>query len=176
MLPGYTLELNMAKSHTAYICVGSNLGSKLENCRQGVAELARGAASRLVGQSMVYQTEPVDYKDQDWFVNYVVKIETVLEPLALLDRLKSIEDDAGRIQDSVRFGPRVLDLDIIFYDEMVMDHPRLVIPHPRMHKRRFVLKAVCDIDPHIIHPVFHRTVQLLLEDLDETGQRIAEYK
>ena len=166
----------MAKSHTAYICVGSNLGRKLETCRQGVAELSRGETSRLVDQSPVYQTEPVDYKDQDWFVNYVVKIETVLQPLVLLDRLKSIEDAAGRTRDSVRFGPRVLDLDIVFYDDMVMDHPRLVIPHPRMHERRFVLKPVCDIDPHINHPVFHRTIQSLLEDLDETGQRIVEYK
>ena len=166
----------MAEFHTAYICVGSNLGNKLENCRQGVAELTRGKTSRLMEQSPVYQTEPVDYKDQNWFVNYVVKIETVLEPLALLDRLKSIEHHAGRTRDSVRFGPRVLDLDIIFYDEMVMDDPRLVIPHPRMHKRRFVLKPVCDIDPHIIHPVFHCTMQSLLEKIDEEGQRIAEYK
>ena len=168
-------ELVSAK-HTAYICVGSNLGNKLENCRQGVAELTRGKTSRLMEQSPVYQTEPVDYKDQNWFVNYVVKIETVLEPLALLDRLKSIEHHAGRTRDSVRFGPRVLDLDIIFYDEMVMDDPRLVIPHPRMHKRRFVLKPVCDIDPHINHPVFHCTMQSLLEKIDEDGQRIAEYK
>ena len=170
------IGIDMAEYHTAYICVGSNLGSKLENCRQGVAELSRGEASRLVDQSPVYQTEPVDYKDQDWFVNYVVKIETVLQPLVLLDRLKSIEDAAGRTRNSVQFGPRVLDLDIVFYDDMVIDHPRLVIPHPRMHKRRFVLKPVCDIDPHINHPVFHRTVQSLLEDLDEAGQRIAAYK
>ena len=142
----------------------------------GVAELSRRETSRLVDQSPVYQTEPVDYIDQDWFVNYVVKIETVLEPLVLLDRLKSIEHHAGRKRDSIRFGPRFLDLDIIFYDEIVMDHPRLVIPHPRMHKRRFVLKPVCDIDPHINHPVLHRTMQSLLEDLDETGQRIAEYQ
>ena len=176
MQPEYYLGLNMVERHTAYICVGSNLGNKLENCRRGVAELSRGETSRLVDQSPVYQTEPVDYKDQDWFVNYVVKMKTVLEPLVLLDRLKSIEQRAGRTPDSVRFGPRVLDLDIIFYDEMVMDHPRLVIPHPRMHKRRFVLKPVCDIDPHIHHPVLHRTMQSLLEDLDETGQRIADYK
>ena len=162
--------------HTVYICVGSNLGSKLNNCRQGVAELTRGETSRLVDQSPVYRTEPVGYKEQDWFINYVIKIETVLEPLALLDRLRSIEHDAGRTRDSVRFGPRVLDLDIIFYDDLVMETDGLVIPHPRMHKRRFVLKPVCDIDPHIIHPVFHRTVQSLLEDLDATGQRITEYK
>ena len=166
----------MAEFHTAYICVGSNLGNKLENCRLGVAELLRDETSRLVEQSPIYQTEPVDYRNQDWFVNYVVKVETALEPLVLLDWLKSIEHHAGRPTDSVRFGPRRLDLDIILYDQMVMNHPRLVIPHPRMHKRRFVLKPICDIDPHINHPVYHRTVESLLEEIDNSGQRIAEYK
>ena len=162
--------------HTAYISVGSNLGHKLDNCRAGIAALTDSAHVRLAGQSLVYRTEPVDFLDQDWFVNYVVKLETTLEPLVLLDSLKSIEHHAGRPTDSVRFGPRLLDLDIIFYDQTVMNHPRLVIPHPRMHKRRFVLKPICDIDPHINHPVYHRTVRSLLEDLDNTGQRIAEYK
>jgi 2-amino-4-hydroxy-6-hydroxymethyldihydropteridine diphosphokinase len=162
--------------HTAYICVGSNLGSKLKNCRKGIDALIRDKTSRLIDQSPVYETEPVDYKDQDWFVNYVVKIATALDPLALLGKLKSIEQNAGRTRDAVRFGPRVLDMDIIFYDDMQMDHPELIIPHPRMHKRRFVLKPVCDIDPHIIHPVFDCTIQSLLEKLEEEGQRIAEYK
>jgi 2-amino-4-hydroxy-6-hydroxymethyldihydropteridine diphosphokinase len=166
----------MAQFHTAYICVGSNLGDKLENCRRGVAELVDDEGSRLVDQSPIYRTEPVDYADQDWFVNYVVKIATILEPLALLDKLKSIEHHAGRRRDSVRFGPRVLDLDIILYDDIVMDLPQLVIPHPRMHKRRFVLKPVCDIDPNINHPVLHCTMQSLLEKTDKDGQRIAEYK
>jgi len=166
----------MGKLHTAYICVGSNLGNKLENCRRGIEELIQGKASRLIDQSPVYKTEPVDYKEQDWFVNYVVKIATALDPLALLGKLKAIEQNAGRSRDAFRFGPRVLDLDIIFYDDIQMDHPELVIPHPRMHKRRFVLKPVCDIDPHIIHPVFNRTVNSLLKDLEEEGQRIAEYK
>jgi 2-amino-4-hydroxy-6-hydroxymethyldihydropteridine diphosphokinase len=165
----------MAEPHTAYICVGSNLGDKLENCRKGIDELIRDKACRLMDQSPVYKTEPVDYEDQDWFVNYVVKITTTFDPLELLEKLKSIEHHAGRTGDVVRFGPRVLDLDIIFYDQRVMDHSRLVIPHPRMHKRRFVLKPVCDIDPHISHPVLGRTVQSLLADLDETGQRITEY-
>jgi len=160
--------------HTAYICAGSNLGAKLENCRGGIAELTRGESSRLIDQSRIYRTEPVDFRDQDWFVNTVVKIKTLLEPLDLLDRLKAIEREAGRMQDTVRFGPRVLDLDIIFFDNLVMEHGLLVVPHPRMHKRRFVLKPLCDIDPHIIHPVFFRTVQSLLEDLDETDQRVTE--
>jgi 2-amino-4-hydroxy-6-hydroxymethyldihydropteridine diphosphokinase len=130
----------------------------------------------MIDQSLVYQTEPVDYKDQDWFVNYVVKIETTLDPIALLDTLKLIEQDAGRTRDAVRFGPRLLDLDIILYDAMVVDTLKLVVPHPRMHKRRFVLKPICDIDPDIIHPVFHRTMQSLLEDLAAKDQRITEYK
>jgi len=165
----------MEAFHTAYICVGSNLGDKLANCRRGVAELTHDAASRLVAQSPVYRTEPVDFTDQDWFVNFVVKIKTGLTPMALLDTLQGIEQQAGRKRDTVRYGPRLLDLDVIFYDALVITHPRLVIPHPRMHKRRFVLKPVCDIDPHINHPVLHRTVQSLLNDLDETEQKIVEY-
>jgi 2-amino-4-hydroxy-6-hydroxymethyldihydropteridine diphosphokinase len=158
--------------HTAYICVGSNLGNKFENCRRAIVGLTRGEASRLIEQSPIYRTEPVDYEDQDWFVNFVVKIATHLGPLHLLQKLKSIEARAGRRRDVVRFGPRVLDLDIIFYDDLVMDAPQLSIPHPRMHKRRFVLGPVCDIDPHIKHPVLGRTVRSLREDLDETEQRI----
>ena len=163
-------------NHTVYISVGSNLGSKLENCRKGITALTCCGKCRMIDQSLVYQTEPVDYKDQDWFVNYVVKIETTLDPISLLDPLKLIERDAGRTRDAVRFGPRLLDLDIILYDAMVVDTLKLVIPHPRMHKRRFVLKPICDIDPDIIHPVFHRTMQSLLEDLAAKDQRITEYK
>ena len=162
----------MVNRHTAFICVGSNLGDKLEYCRRAIVALTRDGESRLIEQSPVYRTEPVDYEDQDWFINYVVKIATILDPLQLLHRLKSIEHGAGRKRDAVRFGPRELDLDIIFYDDLVLHTPQLSIPHPRMHKRRFVLRPVCDIDPHIEHPILARTAQSLLEDLGETEQRI----
>ena len=162
--------------HIAYISVGSNLGQKVDNCRGGIAVLTRTGSTRLVDQSFIYRTEPVDYLDQDWFVNCVAKIETDLDPLSLLNVLKSIERAAGRVKDTIRFGPRILDLDIILYDNLVMDTPPLTVPHPRMHKRRFVLKPLCDIDPNIIHPVLHRTMESLLEDLDEKGQRIIEYR
>jgi 2-amino-4-hydroxy-6-hydroxymethyldihydropteridine diphosphokinase len=162
--------------HIAYISVGSNLGQKVENCRSGIATLIRSGNTRLVDQSPIYRTEPVDYLDQEWFVNCVVKIETGLDPLSLLHILKSIERAAGRIKDTIRFGPRVLDLDIILFDDLVMNAPTLTVPHPRMHKRRFVLKPICDIDPDIHHPVLHRTMESLLEDLDEKGQRIIEYR
>jgi 2-amino-4-hydroxy-6-hydroxymethyldihydropteridine diphosphokinase len=163
-------------NHTVYISVGSNQGNKLGNCRNGILNLARSAAIQLIDQSPVYRTEPVDYLEQDWFINYVVKLETKLEPLPLLDVIKSIEHAAGRIQDAIRFGPRILDLDIILYDDLVLADSRLAIPHPRMHQRRFVLKPICDIDPEIIHPVLKRTMSSLLRNLDEKGQRMTEYR
>ncbi len=162
--------------HTAYISVGSNLGPKLENCRTGVAALTRSDHIRLVAESPIYRTEPVDYLDQDWFINYAVKIETDLDPLRLLDTIDSVEQGAGRVRKGVRFGPRILDLDIILYDDMVMDHERLTIPHPRMHKRRFVLKPIYDIDPDINHPLLKQTIGFLLKNLPESEQRIIEYR
>jgi 2-amino-4-hydroxy-6-hydroxymethyldihydropteridine diphosphokinase len=130
----------------------------------------------LKAESRIYQTEPVDYTDQDWFINLVVKIETLLDPNRLLQRLQSIQRKAGRLKDSIRFGPRVLDLDIIFYDEVVINSKQLVIPHPRMHKRRFVLQPLCDIDPAITHPVLKSDVRTLLNHLDDNEQRIIEYR
>jgi 2-amino-4-hydroxy-6-hydroxymethyldihydropteridine diphosphokinase len=165
----------MVARHTAYISVGSNLGDKLENCRRGIRRLERDEV-RLKAESRIYQTEPVDYLDQDWFINIVVKIETLLDPFRLLRLLQSIQRKAGRVQDSIRFGPRVLDLDIIFYDEVVIHSAQLVIPHPRMHKRRFVLQPLCDIDPAIMHPVLKTDVRTLLNQLDDNEQRIIEYR
>ena len=167
---------NHLNPHTAYLSVGSNLGRKLENCRNGVAALSHCPEIRLIDQSPIYRTEPVDYQDQDWFVNYAVKIETEIDPLSLLNFLKSIEQAAGRMPHSIRFGPRVLDLDIILYDDVVQHDSGLTIPHPRMHKRRFVLKPICDIDPDIIHPVLRQKLRCLLENLDDAGQGIVEYK
>jgi len=162
------------EKHSAYICAGSNIGDKLSNCRKGIDALTTSGAAVLKGRSPFYQTEPVDFLDQDWFINVVVKIETDLGPLQLLDTLKSIEIRAGRVRDPIRFGPRILDLDIIFYEDLVLETPQLVIPHPRMHKRCFVLKPICDIDPTIVHPVFKKDVRELLDHLGEDGQRVVE--
>ena len=151
--------------HTAYIGVGSNLGDKAENCLQGITALTSGAHSRLTGRSKLYRTEPVDYQDQDWFVNAVIRIETGLRPLELLEMLQGIQRIAGRIQDTVRFGPRILDMDILLFDTEVIQQPTLTVPHPRMHLRRFVLQPLCDIDPLLRHPVLQKTVCYLLEHL-----------
>jgi len=163
------------ETHTAYIGAGSNIGDKLLNCKNGIDALTRGQETVLKDWSKFYRTEPVYYKDQDWFVNWVVKIETSLDPFELLSELKSIERDTGRVYNPIRFGPRILDLDVILYDDLVKNSPGLVVPHPRMHKRRFVLRPICDIDPKIVHPVLKKDMQYLLDILNENEQRIIEY-
>jgi 2-amino-4-hydroxy-6-hydroxymethyldihydropteridine diphosphokinase len=162
--------------HTAYIGAGSNIGDKLLNCKNGINALARLQNTQIKKWSKFYQTEPVDFKNQDWFINGVVEIETDLDAFQLIKELKSIEHDAGRVDNTVRFGPRILDMDILLFDDMVMNSSGLIIPHPRMHKRRFVLKPICDIDPSIIHPVLNKEMQVLLASLDENEQRIIEYQ
>ena len=162
-------------SHTAYISAGSNIGSKYLNCKKGIDLLVKTEDVILKGRSRFYKTEPVDFKAQDWFINCVAKIETTLDPFELLHALKSIERAVGRVADPVRFGPRILDLDILLIDHLVVNSSKLVVPHPRMHVRRFVLQPICDIDRKIIHPVLMKNMQNLLEMLNEDEQRVVEY-
>jgi len=158
--------------HTVYISVGSNLGDRLRNCCEGIEALCADGQVKLVARSQFYETAPVDFTNQGWFLNAAVKIQTELIPLDLMFKLQAVQKALGRTTDDVRFGPRVLDLDIIFYDDLVLSTPELTIPHERMHKRRFVLQPICDIDPSIVHPVLGRDVKNLLDQLDKQGQHI----
>lgn len=160
----------------AYLSVGSNLGDKLRNCRQALEALAEDGAVRIQARSRVYRTQPVDYAEQEWFINQVVRVETELAPLALLDRLQEVQRRLGRTEPAVRFGPRVIDLDILLYDRLALQGPRLSLPHPRMHRRRFVLQPLCDIGPDLIHPVLGRSVRALLAELGTDGQEVVEYR
>ncbi len=164
--------MNSSGRHTVFISVGANLGDKLANCRYGIACLADLSEVSDCVTSPFYRTSPVDYLDQDWFVNGALRITTTLAPLELLDHIAVIQKQAGRDGDKIRFGPRMLDLDIIFYGAQVVRTPRLEIPHPRMHKRRFVLQPICDIDPAFVHPVLGRRVHELLDQLDDDQQEI----
>ena len=161
-------------THQAFVSVGSNLGDKIENCRRGVDGLLADGRSVLVRSSSFYRTSPVDFKDQDWFVNLVVKIKTTLDPFGLLAKIQDVQKAIGRKADTLRFGPRVIDLDIIFFDDQVIQTDLLEIPHPRMHKRRFVLKPICDIEPSMMHPVLRKDMRSLLGDLKDSKQRIME--
>lgn len=158
--------------HKVYIGAGSNLGDKLENIHQSMDVIERSGVGKIIARSAFYETEPVGYKAQDWFVNAVLKVKTDLTPLQLLGALKNIEYQAGRTNTSIRFGPRIIDLDILLFDQLVLNTPSLVVPHPRMHKRRFVLKPLCDIDPDVVHPVFNLTARNLLLQIDEKDQGI----
>jgi 2-amino-4-hydroxy-6-hydroxymethyldihydropteridine diphosphokinase len=158
--------------HTAFISIGSNLGDKIDNCQSAIEKLSRLEGTALLAASPFYRTAPVDFLDQDWFINAAVKLGTGLGPLRLLEMLQEIQRGAGRVTDPIPFGPRIIDLDIIFYDDAVIETAELVLPHPRMHKRAFVLQPICDIDPQLVHPVFHRQVQDLLGELDDPSQGI----
>jgi 2-amino-4-hydroxy-6-hydroxymethyldihydropteridine diphosphokinase len=157
--------------HSVFVSVGSNIGDRLANCQGGIEALAGFPKTRLDAVSRFYETEPMDYLEQGWFVNAAARIETGLDPFQLLVALKEIEKTAGRKEGGIRFGPRALDLDIILFGAMRVDRPHLVIPHPRMHQRRFVLRPICDIDPHVLHPGLKRSARQLLDGLkDEAGQ------
>ncbi len=164
--------MTISGEHVVFISVGANLGDKMANCRFGIARLTDHPQITDYRTSPFYRTTPVDYLDQDWFVNAALRFKTTMAPLDLLDRIIAIQSEAGRDGDKIRFGPRLLDLDIIFFGTQVIRSARLQIPHPRMHKRRFVLQPICDIDPAFMHPVRGQTVQTLLDQLDDDQQEI----
>ena len=158
--------------HRAYIGVGSNLGNRVENCRRAIEALAASEDCVLEAQSPFYETEPLYLEDQDWFVNAAALIRTSIEPEALLARLQAIEQKMGPRANSRRFGPRVLDLDILFFDDLVLQCGNLRVPHPRLHERRFVLQPLSDIAARFMHPVLGETIGSLLAGLKDGQKRV----
>ncbi len=146
---------------TVYLSLGSNLGDRVANLRAGLAGLA-GSGFRCERSSSYYETEPVGFHDQPWFLNIAVCAETVLAPMDLLKRCLEIELAQGRAR-GLRNGPRTLDIDILLYGDQAFEEPGLIIPHPRMGQRRFVLEPLAEIAPEVYHPVLMKTVLALLE-------------
>ncbi len=129
---------------TAYVGIGSNLGDRLENLWEAVRQLARTRGVRFLRSSSVYETSPVGGPKQDDFLNAVVEISTELEPHALLEALQRIENDLGRVR-AERFGPRTIDLDLLLYGDEAIDDPDLIVPHPRMRDRAFVVVPLMEL-------------------------------
>jgi 2-amino-4-hydroxy-6-hydroxymethyldihydropteridine diphosphokinase len=146
---------------TIYLSLGSNLGDREAHLRAAIERLA-APDLRVVRISPVYETEPVDYTNQRWFLNLVVEAETGLFPMQLLARTGKIERALGRVR-TVAKGPRTIDIDILLYGDAVVRGATLEIPHPRMAVRRFVLAPLADLAPGLRHPVTHKTVHEMLE-------------
>ncbi|MBI4666953.1 MAG: 2-amino-4-hydroxy-6-hydroxymethyldihydropteridine diphosphokinase [Nitrospinae bacterium] len=159
----------------AYLSLGSNVGDRAGYIRAAVELLIAGGGAALAATGRFYETEPVGEKDQPWFVNTAIMIETSMTPEGLLARLKQIEKQMGRI-DTGRWGPRVIDMDIIFYDGLVMDTAELKIPHPLAHARRFVMAPLADMAPEFVHPALGRTVKGILSSIADDGQTVRVFK
>ena len=149
----------------AYLSIGANVGHKLANIGLAIRRLGSTEGIFIETLSKFYKTAPQNYTDQGWFVNAVVKIQTTCSPEQLLGVLQAIEKEQDPDGKPFRFGPRKIDLDIVFYGQNVMNTATLVIPHPRMHERAFVLKPLCDIDRNLVHPVNGLTVGELFEQI-----------
>lgn len=147
-----------------YIGLGSNVGKREWNCERAVSILEEHGVS-ILKRSSLYETTPWGVEDQPDFINMVVEAEAALEPLELLNLLKEIESHMGRVQ-TYRWGPRLIDLDILFYDDLVIDTPELKIPHPFIEKREFVLRPLLEIAPELRHPVTGKTIKEMLDDLE----------
>ncbi len=152
--------------HIAYIGIGSNIGDKLQNCERAIFEILKADRHKLLAKSSLFKTQPVGYTSQDWFINGVIKIETELEAHELLRTLKTIESQLGRAE-SFRWGPRTIDLDILFFDDIEINTEELQVPHPLIQKRQFVLIPLAEIDRNLVHPVLKKTVQEILIHLEE---------
>ena len=153
---------------TVYLSLGSNLGDRKKNLRTAIAALAE-ARVRVTGVSSFYETEPVDLREQPWFLNCVVQAKTEIPPLDLLHALRGIEARMGS-KRLVSKGPRLIDLDILLYGSETIDTLELQVPHPRMLQRRFVLVPLAEIAPSLKHPQWERTATELAAKLQHSSE------
>lgn len=171
MLKGGIIEIMSKKDELrgliSFIGIGSNMSDPTSRCREAIERIASSKDIRFVQQSSLYRSEPVGFESQEWFANAVVEIRTILPPKQLLDTMKLIEKEMGRVE-SIRWGPRVIDLDILLYSQDIIKEETLVIPHPELHRRRFVIVPLCEIAPYLIHPAFGISIRGLLDRLEDT--------
>lgn len=151
-----------------YIGLGSNLGRKKANVKKAIKLLGKKRDIKILKVSSSYETEPVGYVKQDWFVNACLKAEINLSPRQLLNTLKDIEKKLKRKKKFIRWGSRTIDLDILLYDNLRLKTKDLVIPHPEMHKRAFILIPLIELEPNLIHPTKRKSILELLANLKKS--------
>jgi 2-amino-4-hydroxy-6-hydroxymethyldihydropteridine diphosphokinase len=153
---------------TAYIGIGSNLGNREGNLSIAVTRIGE-TAGNILSASSVYETEPWGFRSDNKFLNMVLTIDSDLVPRALLQTLLKIEESMGRLRKSADYSSRIIDLDILFYDALIIKEDKLIIPHPHIQDRKFVLVPMAEIAPYFIHPVLNKSVMSLLEVCSDTG-------
>jgi 2-amino-4-hydroxy-6-hydroxymethyldihydropteridine diphosphokinase len=163
----------MANSVSVYLGLGSNLGDRRENLKKALDLL--GQRLRVEKESSVYDTEPQDNPDQPRFLNMAVHAYTTLEPHALLTLLKGIEAKLGRAKSAERYAPRIIDIDILYYDDIAINTPTLTIPHPRIPERAFFLVPLEEIAPDFKHPVSKKTPKQMLAELQKGVQGVFKF-
>jgi 2-amino-4-hydroxy-6-hydroxymethyldihydropteridine diphosphokinase len=154
-------------SIVCYIGIGSNLGNTLQNCKYAIESISRINGINPTRTSSFYKTEPVGIEKQNYFINAVVEITTTLSDRDLLQTLRKIERDMGRKREA-KGGPRIIDLDLLFYGQDVIREAYLVVPHPEIHTRRFILEPLYEIASYFIHPVFGVSIRGLKDRLIDT--------
>jgi 2-amino-4-hydroxy-6-hydroxymethyldihydropteridine diphosphokinase len=155
--------------HIIYLSLGSNLGDRLANLQNAISSLPPNI--QPLTRSSVYETSPWGYSDQPDFYNQVIKAETLFEPTDVLATIKNLEVSLGR-QETFRFGPRLIDLDLLFFDTLILNSRKLTIPHPRITERAFVLVPLAEIAPDLIHPGVGKTIQQLKSSIDTSSVKL----
>ncbi|HSO13947.1 MAG TPA: 2-amino-4-hydroxy-6-hydroxymethyldihydropteridine diphosphokinase [Anaerolineales bacterium] len=153
-------------THTVYLSLGTNIGDRAANLKEAVASLPPQMTVKK--KSNVYETPPWGYTEQEAFLNQVMQVTTYLEPEPLLKHLKRLEVALGR-EPTFRYGPRLIDIDILFYDDLVFKSPSLIVPHPNVHERGFVLLPMMDIAPDHVHPVNRKSIREMLSFCNTEG-------
>jgi 2-amino-4-hydroxy-6-hydroxymethyldihydropteridine diphosphokinase len=155
--------------YKVFVGIGSNLGASAENCEKAICLLQATPKIEIINRSSLYESEPVGKINQNWFVNATVAIKTSLDPKPLLGEFFKIENDFGR-ERREKWGPRIIDLDMLVYESYVINTTSLILPHPQMTKRRFVLLPLSEIAGDYLHPIEKKTINDLLKELPENPQ------
>jgi 2-amino-4-hydroxy-6-hydroxymethyldihydropteridine diphosphokinase len=157
----------MKENKVATIGIGTNIGDKEKNITEAIQRIKE--LGIITKKSNIYESEPVGYKEQDYFLNMVLAIETKLSPTELIKELQKIEKEMGRVKEFTN-GPRIIDLDILLYDNLIINTKQLTIPHPSLHTRNFVLTPLEEISKHTVHPKLKETIKTLKKDLKNPEQ------
>lgn len=155
--------------NVVFLGLGTNLGDRRKNLNDAVAGIEE-QIGKAVKISSVYETEPWGFKSDSQFLNIVIKVETLRDPVAVLEAILRIELLLGRVRGENQYSSRIIDIDILFYDDQVIDTSELKVPHPKLYERKFVLVPLCEIEPELVHPVLKKTMATLLEECEDGSE------